>query len=60
MHQLSVLEGCPAYRDLRYSKMTENGAQGPTPGVRLLEVSVKRELTVIVNVSKRRESGAPE
>ena len=27
--------------------MTENGAQGPTPGVRFIEVSVKRELTVL-------------
>ena len=29
-HQLPVLERCPAYRELRYSKMTENGTQGPT------------------------------
>ncbi len=43
---LSVLERCPSYREFGYSKMTEKW-QGPSSGVRLMEVSVKRELTVI-------------
>ena len=38
--------GTRGYREFRYSKMTENGAQGPTSGVRLIQVSVKRKLTV--------------
>ena len=42
---LSVLERCPSYREFSYSKMTGKW-QGPTKGVRLIEVSVKRELTV--------------
>ncbi len=43
---LSVLDRCPSYREFGYSKMTEK-RQGPSPGVRLMEVSVKRELTVV-------------
>ena len=42
---MSVLARCPSNRENSYGKMTEN-RQGPTPGVRLREVSVKRELTV--------------
>ncbi len=42
---LSVLERCPSYREFGYSKITEK-RQGPSPGVRLIEVSVERELTV--------------
>ena len=42
---LSVLWRCPSYREFGYSKMTEK-RPGPAPGVRLIEVSVKRELTV--------------
>ena len=42
---LSVLWRCPSYREFGYSKMTEK-QPGPAPGVRLIEVSVKRELTV--------------
>ena len=42
---MSVLERCPSNRENSYSKMTEK-RQGPTPGVRLREVFVKRELTV--------------
>ena len=34
-----------------YSKTTEK-RQGPTPGVHLIEVSVKREFTVFTNVYK--------
>ncbi len=42
---LSVLERCPSYREFCYCQMTER-RQGPSPGVRLIEVSIKRELTV--------------
>ncbi len=45
---LSVLERCPSCREFCYSKMTEK-RQGPSAGVRLIEVSVKRELTVFNN-----------
>ncbi len=45
---LSVLKRCPPYREFGYSKMAEKW-QGPSPGVRLIEVSVKRELTVSNN-----------
>ena len=41
---LSVLERCPSYREYSYSKMIEK-RRGPTPGVRVREVSDKRELT---------------
>ena len=49
---LSVLERCPFYREFSYSKMTEK-RPGPTQGVglkevRLIEVSVKRELTIFL------------
>ncbi len=37
---------CPSHRVLNYCKMTKNR---PTPGVRLIEVSVNRELTVLQN-----------
>ena len=43
---LSVLERCLSYNEFSYSKMTEKWP-GPTEGVRLIEVSVKRELTVL-------------
>ncbi len=43
--QLSVLDRCPSYREFSYSKMTEK-RQRPSVGVRLIEVSVKREVTV--------------
>ena len=43
---LSVLWRCPYYREFGYSKMTEK-RPGPAPGVRLIEGSVKRELTVV-------------
>ena len=46
---LSVLWRCPSYREFGYSKMTKK-RPGPTPGVRLIEVSVKRELTVYSNL----------
>ncbi len=36
---LSVLERCPPYREFGYGQMTEK-RQGPSPGVRLMEVSV--------------------
>ena len=42
---LSVLWRCPSSSEFGYSKMTEK-PPGPAPGVRLIEVSVKRELTV--------------
>ena len=37
---------CRSYREYSYSKMIEN-RQGPTPDVRIIEVSVTRELTFI-------------
>ena len=51
---LSVLLRCPSYREFGCSKMTEK-RPGPTPGVRLMEVSVKRELTVlfVLNFEKK-------
>ncbi len=39
--QLSMFKGFPSYMEFSYSKMTEK-----SPGVRLLEVTVKRELTI--------------
>ena len=45
--EVSVSERCPYYKEYSYSKMTEK-RQGPTPGVRLVEVFVKRELTVFL------------
>ncbi len=42
---LSDLERFPSYGEFGYGNMTEK-RQGPSPGVRLIEVSVKRELTV--------------
>ena len=48
-HQVSGLERCPSYEEYSDSKMTEK-RQGPTPGVRLKEVSVKRESTVIFKI----------
>ena len=42
---LCVLWRCLSYREFGYSKITEK-QPGLTPGVCLLEVSVKRELTV--------------
>lgn len=44
--QLSVLGRCQAYREFSYSEMTENGMHGPTPGVHIVEVSIKRESIV--------------
>ena len=41
---LSVLEMRLSYTEYSYSKMTEK-RQGLTSGVRLIEMSVKRELT---------------
>ena len=46
---LSVLERCPSYREFNYSKMTKK-RPGPTKGVSLIELSVKSELTVYLNV----------
>ena len=40
---VSVLERCPSYRE---SNKGSKERQGPTLGVRLIEVSVKRESTV--------------
>ena len=51
-HQPSVLERCPAYREIRYNKMTEKGCTGTSTSCssyrvfHLTEVAVKRELTV--------------
>ena len=41
---MSVLERCPSYRE---SNKESKVRQGPTLGVRLIEVSVKRESTVV-------------
>ena len=41
---MSVLERCPSYRE---SNKGSKERQGPTLGVRLIEVSVKRESTVV-------------
>ena len=49
---LSVLERCPSYREYSYSKMTEK-RQEQTPCVRLMEVSVMRELTIIPRLIRR-------
>ena len=43
---LSVLWRCPSYREFGYSKMTEKRT-GPALGVRLIEVFVMGELTVL-------------
>ena len=40
---MSILERCPTYRE---SNKGNKQRQGPTLGVRLIEVSVKRESTV--------------
>ena len=42
---MSILERCPSYWEFNYSKMTEKWP-GPTQGVRLKELCIKRELTV--------------
>ena len=42
-HQVSVLERCPSYPE---SNKGNKQRQGPTPGVRFTEVSVKRGSTV--------------
>ena len=41
---MSVLEKCPSYRE---SNKGNKPRQGPTLGVRLIEVSFKRESTVM-------------
>ena len=41
---MSVLQRCPSYGE---SNKGSKEKQGPTLGVRLIEVSVKRELTVV-------------
>ena len=43
---MPVLERCPSYRE---SSKGSKERQGPALGVRLIEVSVKRESTVQVN-----------
>ena len=40
---MSILERCPSYKE---SNKRSKERQGPTLGVRLIEVSVKRESTV--------------
>lgn len=60
MCPLSALERWPSYRDYSYSKTTGK-RQGPTPGVRfregrLIEVSIRRELTVLLNGMRGREN----
>ena len=42
--EVSVSERCPYYKEYSYSKMTEK-RQGPTPGVRLVEVFSKQDAT---------------
>ena len=42
---MSVLESCPSYRE---SNKGSKERQGPTLGVRLKEVSIKRESTALV------------
>ena len=44
---LSLLWRCPSSSEFGYSKMTEK-RPGSAPGIRPIEVSVKRELTVSV------------
>ena len=54
---MSVLQRCPSYRE------SNNGSkerQGPTLGVRLIEVSVQRESTVHRFVSERKTQVAIE
>ena len=45
---MSILERCPSYKE---SNKRSKERQGPTLGVRFTEVSVKRESTVLCNVT---------
>ena len=45
LREVSVLERCPSYRE---SNKGSKERQGPTLDVRLTEVSVKRESTVVL------------
>ena len=45
---MSVLQRCPSYSE---SNRGSKERQGPTLGVRLIEVSVKRESTLDLNLS---------
>ena len=46
---MSVLERCPSYKE---SNKGNKQRQEPTLGVRLIEVSIKRESTVNANLNK--------
>ena len=48
---MSVLERSPSYRE---SNKGSKEKQRPTLGVRLIEVSVKRELTVLIPITPQR------
>ena len=48
---MSILERCPSYRE---STERSKERQGPTLGVCLIEVSVKRELTVLSVIRARK------
>ena len=50
---MSVLERCPSYRE---SNKRSKERQGPTLSVRLIEVSVKRESTVLTMLYQMAET----
>ena len=49
LREMSVLERCPSYKE---SNKGNKQRRGPTLGVRLIEVSVKRESTVYISIGK--------
>ena len=48
---MSVLERCPSYKE---SNKRTKERQGPTPGVRLIEVCVKTESTALLKTHIRK------
>ena len=51
---MSILERCPSYKE---SNKRSKERQGPTLGVRLIKVSVKRESTVCYSPLVAKSSG---
>ena len=49
---LSILERCPSHGEYSDSKRTEK-RQGPTPGVRLREVSVSESIVTVKGLKKK-------
>ena len=50
-HQLSVLQRCLAFREFKYSEMTENSRQGSTPVVCLVKMSILQRCTCMLRKS---------